>query len=343
MAKLRFGVVGIGNIVQGTIAPAIVAEEGCELVAAVSRDQGRADAFAEKFGARFAYTDYDEMLANPEVDAVFIATPNLQHSAQTIAAARAGKHVMCDKPMATSVADAVASVEACNAAGVKLGINFHNRHLPWVQDTRAMVAEGRIGDIEVIQVQGGSGPRHYDNWRADPAMAGLGTLYNVGVHILDFLGWILDSEATEVTALFDQQPGSGAVEMLAMVLLRFRNGTMAYLNANEKLLFPQNDIAIHGKKGRIIGAGLTRSRADGELRLMTEEGETVTPYPSPGAHRRSVAAFARAVLAGETPNASGADGLRSMQLCDAIARAVVDRRTVEVDYAVAPGGSPAAK
>ena len=331
-ARLRFGVIGIGNIVQGTIAPAIVAEAGCELVAAVSRDQGRADAFAEKFGARFVYTDYDEMLANPEVDAVFIATPNQQHSAQTIAAARAGKHVMCDKPMATSVADAVASVEACEDAGVKLGINFHNRHLPWVQDTKAMVAEGRIGDIEVIQVEGGSGPRHYENWRADPAIAGLGTLYNVGVHMLDFLGWILDSEATDVTALFDQEPGSREVEMLAMVLLRFRNGTMAYLNANERILFPQNDIAIYGKEGRIVGSGLTRSRADGELHLLTKEGETVTPYPSPGAHRRSVAAFARAVLAGQTPNASGADGLRSMQLCDAIARSVMERRTVAVDY-----------
>ena len=199
-----------------------------------------------------------------------------------------------------------------------------------------MVSEGRIGDIEVIQVEGGSGPRHYDNWRADPAMAGLGTVYNVGVHMLDFFRWILDSEATEVTALFDRQPGSGEIEMLAMVLLRFGNGTMAYLNANERLLFPQNDIAIHGKKGRIIGAGVTRSRADGELRLLTEEGETVTPYSNVGAHRRSVAAFARAVLAGETPNASGVDGLRSIQLCDAIARSVRERRTVEVDYAVSP-------
>jgi 1,5-anhydro-D-fructose reductase (1,5-anhydro-D-mannitol-forming) len=200
-----------------------------------------------------------------------------------------------------------------------------------------MVARGRIGEIEVIQVEGGSGPRHYDNWRADPAMAGLGTLYNVGVHMLDFLRWILDSEATEVTALFDHPPGSGEIEMLAMVLLRFGNGTMAYLNANERLLFPQNDIAIHGKRGRIIGAGVTRSRADGELRFLTDEGETVTPYLNEGAHQRSVAAFTRAVLAGETPNASGVDGLRSIELCDAIARSARERRTVGVDYVVAPG------
>lgn len=332
MSNLGWGVIGIGNIVQGTIAPAMVAEPECDLVAAVSRDQGRADAFAEKFQARFAYTNYNEMLANPEVEAVFIATPNNQHAAQVVAAAKAGKHVLCDKPMAINVPDAIAAVEACEKAGVKLGINFHNRHLPWVQDAKKLVADGVIGTVDVIQVEGSSGPRHYDNWRADPTSAGFGTLYNVGVHILDFLGLILDAEATDVTAMFDKQPGSGAVEGLAMILLRFSNGTIAYVNCNEKVRFPQNDIVIYGSKGRITGAGLTRSRVDGDLHVLTENRETVTPYPSPGAHRRSVAAFTKAVLAGQQPNASGLDGLRSMQLCDAIARSVTDRRTVEVDY-----------
>ena len=332
MARLRWGVIGIGNIVQGTIAPAMVAEDDCDLIAAVSRDQGRADDFAAKFGARYAYTNYDEMLSNAEVDAVFIATPNDQHAAQTIAAARAGKHVMCDKPMAITVADAIASVEACQEAGVKFGINFHNRHLPWVQDTKKMVAEGVIGDVDLIQVEGSSGPRHYDNWRADPEMAGLGSLYNVGVHVLDFLGWILNAEAIEATGFFDQQPGSGRVERLATVLLRFSNGTIAYVNSNEKVHFPKNDIVIYGNKGRIAGPGLTRARVDGDLQVVTEDGETIIPYPSPGAHRRSVAAFTNAVLTDREPNASGLDGLRSMQLCDAIARSVVERKSIEVDY-----------
>jgi 1,5-anhydro-D-fructose reductase (1,5-anhydro-D-mannitol-forming) len=332
MAKLRWGVIGIGNIVQSTIAPAMVAEADCELIAAVSRDQGRADEFAARFGARYAYTEYDEMLANPEVEAVFIATPNNQHAAQTIAAARAGKHVLCDKPMAITVADAVASVEACEEAGVKLGINFHNRHLPWVQDTKKMVADGEIGEVELIQVEGSSGPRQYDNWRTDPEMAGLGSLYNVGVHVLDFLGWILDAEAIEVTGFFDERPGSGQVERLATVLMRFSNGTVAYVNSNEKIHFPKNDIVIYGTKGRIAGSGLTRARIDGDLQVLTGDGETMTPYPSPQAHRRAVAAFTNAVLTDQDPNASGLDGLRSMQLCEAIARSVVERRTVDVGY-----------
>jgi 1,5-anhydro-D-fructose reductase (1,5-anhydro-D-mannitol-forming) len=332
MTTLGWGVIGLGNIVDTTIAPAMVAEPSCDLVAGVSRDQGRADAFATKFGARFAYDDYDRMLANPEVEAVFIATPNSLHAQQVIAAARAGKHVLCDKPMATNVPDAMQEVEECRRAGVKFGINFHNRHLHWVRDVKEMLARGLVGQVEAVEVEVGSGTRHYTNWRTDPEMAGIGSIYNVGVHALDFLRLILASEAVEVAAMFDQEPGSGAVERLGMVLIRFANGTMAYANCNERLAYPRNDVVFFGSKGRIAGFSLTRARVDGQLTVLTGEGETTTPYPAPGAHQRSVAAFTQAVLSDQEPDASAIDGLRSMQLCEAISRSVKERRVVEVDH-----------
>jgi 1,5-anhydro-D-fructose reductase (1,5-anhydro-D-mannitol-forming) len=337
-AKLGWGVIGIGSIVNGTIAPAMVAEDDCDLVAGVSRDMGRAEAFRDRFGARRAYTDYAEMLADPEVEAVFIATPNAQHADQVVAAAEAGKHVLCDKPMATSVADAARSVQACAEAGVRFGINFHNRHLPWVRDTAALLASGAVGRVSTVQVEAGSGTRVYRNWRADPAMAGLGTLYNVGVHVLDFLGVLLDSVAVEVVAMFDHDPDGRQVDMTDLVLLRFANDTRAYVHFSETNPYPQNHIALYGSSGRITGVNLTRSRSDGVLTVRTADGERVKDYPSPGAHRLSVAAFTRAVLDGREPNASGLDGLRSMVLCDAIARSVRERRVVEVDYAGESGG-----
>lgn len=329
---LGWGVIGIGNIVRTTMAPAMVAEAECELVAAVSRDQARADAFAAEFGARSAYTDYGEMLGNDEVDAVFVATPNIHHPEQVIAAAGAGKHVLCDKPLAINVPDARAAVDACDAAGVKLGINFHNRHLPWVRDVARLIADGIIGEVEMIQLQVSSGFRHYENWRADPEVAGLGSVHNVGVHGLDFLRVLLDSDPVEVMAIFDNRPGSGAVEMLALLQLRFANDTLVQYNANERLRDPLNDIAIYGTEGRIVGRSFTRSRADGELAVLTDAGETVTRYPAPEAHRLSLAAFTRAVLADEEPDASGRDGLRSAQICEAIERSAREGRTVEVVY-----------
>jgi 1,5-anhydro-D-fructose reductase (1,5-anhydro-D-mannitol-forming) len=332
MDVLRFGVIGLGRIVKGTMAPAMVAEPQCELVAAVSRDRGRADAFAEQFGVKYAYTDYDEMLANPEVDAVFIATPNGQHYEQVLAAAQAGKQILCDKPMALSATQAATEVEACERAGVKLGINFHNRHLPWVRDVRQLIADGVIGDVVTIHVEASAGVTPPVDWRDDRKLAGLGTVYSQGVHVLDFLGWIQDSQAVEVAAMFDDQGGRWQVETEAMVLMRFANGSKAYLNCNQTNGYARNDISIYGTRGRIVGTNLTRSRVDGELRVLTDDGETVTPYPSPGAHRRCLAAFAKAVLAGEEPNASGEDGRRSMVLCDAIARSVSERRVVDVRY-----------
>lgn len=331
-ARLRWGIIGIGNIVRSTMAPAMVVEAASDLVAAVSRDQGRADDFAKEFGARFAYTDYDEMLANPEVDAVFIATPNMFHSDQVVAAAGAAKHVFCDKPLGTNVADARRALDACESAGVSLGVNFHNRHLPWVRDVSRLLAEGTIGAIRVIQLQVASGPRHYDNWRADPVMAGLGSVHNVGVHGLDFLRVLLQSDPVEVMAMFDQVPGSGEVEMLALIQLRFENGVMVQYNANETLRDPLNDIVIYGTEGRMVGKSFTRSRSDGELAILTDAGETITRYPAPEAHRLSLAAFTNAVLRGEEPNASGLDGLRSAQVCEAIERSARERRLVEVAH-----------
>lgn len=337
MTELGWGVVGIGQFLTGTIAPAIAAEPNCRLVAAVSRDQERASSFAREFDVPHAYDDYALMLSNPEVDVVYIATPNAHHSRQVIAAAEARKHVFCDKPLATDSAGALAAVQACDRAGVLLGVNFHNRYLPWVQDVATIVRSGAIGEVQVVEVDVGSGPRHYTNWRSDPDLAGLGTVHNVGVHALDFLRVILDAEPVDVVAMFDEPPESGAVEMLALILIRFDNGALVYGNCNEKVPHPSNAIVIHGSAGRITGTGFTRSRVDGDLTVVDIDGETTTHYPAPEAHRLAVAGFARAVIEGRQPSPSGLDGLRSAQLCESIARSVVERRVVAVPPA--PGGA----
>ena len=317
---LRWGVIGLGTIAWTTMGPALRDDPDCELVACVSREQGRAQKFADRYGARVATTSYAEMLAHPEVDAVLVATPNALHAHQVIAAAEAGKHVLCDKPLATSVEDARRQLAACEAAGVQLGIVFHNRYLQWVRDVRRLLAEGVIGDVLTVQLEASAGHWPPEGWRNDPSLAGLGTVYNQGVHVYDALRYLLDAEPVAVSAMFDDEGGRYAIETTALTLMRFDNGVLASVNSNERNPHPQNDIAIFGTAGRIIGRNLTRSREDGELHVLTPDGETVTPYPSPGAHRLLLSAYARGVLAGEPVTPDGDDGLRSMLLCDAIAR-----------------------
>ena len=322
MTKNGWGLVGTGRIADDRILPGINAHAGNRLVAIVSRDQGRADTFAKKFGAQHAYTSFDEMLRNPEVTVVAIHTPNAQHADQAVAAARAGKHVFCDKPMATSVADAERIVRECERAGVKLGIYFHNRFMPCFVETRRILESGEIGEVQLVQLEASPGARpgaRLATWRVDPVLAGLGTTYSIGVHVYDILRYLLASEITMVSAFFDTP--YGVMEETNMSLFRFANGVLAQLSVHEKSPFPHNDFVIYGSKGRIVGRGLTRSRAGGELQVMTVDGKTrSTEFPATNAHGACVAAFSDALLDGRDPVPSGIDGLRSVQVTDAMAR-----------------------
>jgi 1,5-anhydro-D-fructose reductase (1,5-anhydro-D-mannitol-forming) len=327
---LGWGIIGIGNIANRAIAPSIQELPESELVAVVSRDQGRADEFARRHGARCAYTDFAQMLANPDVQVVAITTPNAQHPDQVVAAAKAGKHVLCDKPLALTAVEAQRAMESCRKAGVTLGINFQTRAHACFQRARQIIQDGRIGEVLLVQVEVSAGDSQLRSWRADPALAGLGTIFNIGIHAYDLLLYLLGSEVSEVVTLLDV--GRRAeLERMALTLFRFASGTMAYVNANQRTPNHQPDIDIYGTKGRILGHGITRPWLDGEMRVLTEEGETVTQESTHDCYRRLIDDFNHAVLEGREPLASGLDGLRSVQLTDAIARSAREGRVVQLE------------
>ena len=124
---LGWGIIGIGSHSNLKIAPAMKVAKDSELVAVYGRDQARTDAFAQTHGAKTAYTSLNDLLKDSRIDAVFVASPNSLHATQTIHAANAGKHVLSEKPMATTIDDAVAMVRGCREHGVKLGIGFEHR------------------------------------------------------------------------------------------------------------------------------------------------------------------------------------------------------------------------
>jgi 1,5-anhydro-D-fructose reductase (1,5-anhydro-D-mannitol-forming) len=321
-----WGLIGTGRIADDRILPGINAFAGNKLIAVVSRDEARASAFARKFGAQHAYTSYEDMLRNPDVTVVAIHTPNSLHAEQAIAAARAGKHVFCDKPMATTVADAERVIRECEKSGVKLGVNFHNRFMPCFIETKRIIDSGEIGEVLLVELEASPGASPQStraSWRVDPALAGLGTTMSIGVHVYDILRYMLSSEIVTVTAFFDTP--RGVMERTNLSVFRFANGVLAQLNVNQKAPNPHNDFVIYGTTGRITGRGLTRSRASGELQVLTGDGKTRrTEFPSINAHAACVAGFSQALLDGRAPSPSGIDGLRSVQLTDAMARSAWD-------------------
>ena len=321
-AKNGWGLIGTGRIAEDRMLPGINSYEGNQLIGVVSRDAGRANDFARRFNAKHAYISYDDLLRNPEVTVVAIHTPNSLHAEQAIAAARAGKHVFCDKPMATSVADAERIVRECEKAGVMLGVNFHNRFMPCFIETKRIIDSGEIGKVLMVQVEASAGPAAASvsaSWRGDPALAGLGTSMNVGVHVYDILRYLLSSEIVQVSAMFDAAPG--VMERTSLATFKFANGVMAQLNVNQTTPNAHNDFVIYGDKGRITGKGLTRSRAGGELQVITNDGASrSTAFSAVNAHAACVVGFSKAILEGSAPVASGIDGLRSVQLTDAMGK-----------------------
>lgn len=324
---IGWGIIGLGRIAGSQIAPAITASENSALVSVVSRDRGRAEEFARTHGAASALDDYAKMLADPAVDAVYIATPNALHAGQVAAAAQAGKHVLCDKPLALTVADARRCAEECRSAGVRLGIMFQTRYHDGLADAAKLVRDGGIGKVVVAEVTMSGGRNLPKGWRTDPALAGLGTLNNIGVHAFDVLRYLLSSEVTEVTALTDSEPGY-RIDTTALVLLRFSSGTIGYVHANQSAPNARDDIVLYGTEGRVLGANLSRPGRDGTLTVTTAAGERSQPAGSRDAYRRAVAAFAAAIADGRDPSPSGEDGVRSVELTTAIAEAVRERRVV---------------
>jgi 1,5-anhydro-D-fructose reductase (1,5-anhydro-D-mannitol-forming) len=311
------GIVGLGRAADGLVGPGIAADPQSELVAVVSRDEGRAKEFAGKHGARHAYTRYEDLLADPAVDVVYIATPNALHAEQAISAAEAGKHVLCEKPLAMTVEDARRVVEAAREHGVRLGTNFQTRHFAPVEEIQRAIRAGEIGDILVVQAESSPGANPLRGWRTDASLAGMGTVNNIGVHPLDLVRYLVAAEVREVAAMTDVGRRD-ELETLALVLLRFEGGALAYVNANQKVPLHQNDIELYGTSGTILGRNCTRPGFDSEVTVRTADGERTIQSSTRDGFDRAVAAFNRAILEDRTPSASGEDGLRSVEVVDAI-------------------------
>jgi 1,5-anhydro-D-fructose reductase (1,5-anhydro-D-mannitol-forming) len=330
--RIGWGVVGTGRIASTEIAPAVRALDNSTLVGVVSRDLARAQAFAAAHGepgrAR-AHDDLAALLADPDVDAVYVATPNALHAEQVVAAARAGKHVLCDKPLATSVEDAERVVQACESAGVQLGITFQTRRHEGMAEVRDLVAAGEIGRVVLAEVEMSPGRTLLKGWRTDPALAGAGTTNNVGVHAYDLLRFVLGEEVVEATAALGHEPGL-ELDTVSLALLRFTGGALAYVNVNQATPHSRPDLVLHGTEGRVLAARATRPHLQGEVEVLGRSGERRFPVDTGACFTATVGAFADAVLHGRAVTPSGQDGLVSARLVEALMRSAREGRTVRL-------------
>jgi predicted dehydrogenase len=338
---LRWGIIGAGEIAGRAMAPGLKLAAGSDLYAVQCRTLEKAQAFAARHGAQKAYDSIEALLDDAGIDAVYIATPNSLHAPHTIAAARAGKHVLCEKPMATTIRDAEAMIGACDRHGVTLGVVFQNRYHHAHLEARRHVASGALGEIDLVTAQlcrGFMRGRHWSGWRVDPAMTGAGAIVAQAVHPIDLLRHLLGAEVAEVQAMTDEAFSSRSVEEMSYTLLRFANGTHGIVVAGTLLPRFDNDVVLYGTQAKLACRASLGVQREGTQPQMTFESETInTRIDFPGDNSNSarmarlVEDFAGSVRDRTEPALSGRNGLAMVRIALAIQESSRQRRAVRVE------------
>jgi 1,5-anhydro-D-fructose reductase (1,5-anhydro-D-mannitol-forming) len=324
---MKWGIIGAGEIAGRSFAPGVKLAPGAKLTAVWRRDLAKAQAFAAQFGGPRAYDSLERMLGDPELDAVYIATPNSLHADHAVMAATAGKHVICEKPMATTVRDAERMIEACERNKVRLGVMFQNRFHPAHLEARRHIQAGALGEVDLASAQlcrGYQRGGHWSGWRVTPEMTGSGAIVAQAVHPIDLLRHLMDSEVVEVQAMTDEAPPVRPVEEMAYCLLRFANGAHASVIAGTLMPRHDNDVLFYGSKAKITCKGTLGVPRAGEPGLFSIEGDAVNArvdYPtdsSASKMARFVEDFSRAVAGNAAIGSSGENGLQMVRIAVAL-------------------------
>jgi len=330
---LGWGLIGASTIAREHMLPAINAQPDSRVVAVLSSDPSRAQLYAADLGIQRVHATLPEMLADPEIDVVYISTTNDQHAPQTIAAAQAGKHVLCEKPLALNLEDARSMIEACQRAGVTLGTNHHLRNAVTHRTLRRLVADGTIGEPLAARVfHAVSLPAHLRGWRVQRPKAGGGVIFDITVHDTDTLRFILDDEVAEVTALSANQGLAGAdLEDAVMGVMRFSGGTLAQFHDAFTIRHARTGLEVHGTDGSLYAIDVMTQAPTGVITLRRDGREaTVDTGPHENLYERSVRQFNLAVQGRGQPAATGEDGLQSLAVALAVHRSAREGRTVTV-------------
>ncbi len=324
--SISWGILGAGAIADRQMAPAIDLAHDQRLVAVMRRDGAMARAFAAKHGAARAYDTVDALLADGQVDAVYVATPPDTHAEYTILAAEQGKHVLCEKPMALDVLQAQRMIEACQTNGVQLMVCYYQRFNARHQQIKRLLDAGAVGRVTAVRVSFSSyHPPRPGSWHHDPRISGGGPLMDLAPHCVDLLRYLC-GPVTEVSAMVDTLASISAVEDTATLLLRLENGAQAVITTHWSAANhdPEhlNCIEIDGTQGTILAAPIQAKDSAGSLRLITAEGSQDFPV-APGGPRPHVVlleALGLALNSGQPAPVPGQEGLAGLAVIQAAYR-----------------------
>ncbi len=335
--KIGFAVVGLGNIAKASVLPAFTKCKRASLLAVVARTKKHAEPMARQFKAKSAYgTDnFAECLGNPEISAIYIATPPGQHLDLTLQAAKAGKHVLCEKPLAATDAEASAMVDACRAYNVLLMTAYRKYFEPSCLFIKKLIQAGSLGRLDVFHTSFSElfTPGISLGWLLDPLQAGGGPLMDLGVYCVNTSRWLAGEDPAEVTAHAWQNNPSRFQDVEEGVSFRLQfpsglivQGSSTYGAALSSFLF------IQGSKGWL---SLSPAYPFDEARHLTgkingrwlEKKFKVVEEFAP-----QIDAFAEAIRKKQSVEPDGTQGLRDMKILHAIYESATIRKSVVINY-----------
>jgi len=337
--KIGFAVVGLGAIAQGAVLPAFRHAKRAQLVALVGRDRGKAEKLARRFGAVTAYCveEFGACLGNPEVDAVYLATPQSEHLSATVAAARAGKHVLCEKPLAISSVQSAEMVRVCEECGVQLMTAYRKYFEPSVLYLKNLIQSGKLGKIDVINTS--FSELHVAGksiaWLLDSKVSGGGPLMDLGVYCVNTSRWLVEEDPVEVSAHAWKKDAERFRDVEEGISFRMQfasglvvQGISTYSSVISSFVF------VQGTKG---WACLTPAFPFDEERMLTgkiggkwfEKKFKVVDEFAP-----ELDAFATAIQTRKSVEPDGRQGHRDMIILEAIYEAARKNGPVSVRYGV---------
>ena len=328
----KWGLIGASTIAKEWVIGAIRATGG-EIVSVMSTSAERGRAYAAENGIARAVTDLDALVNDPAIDAVYISTTNELHRDQTLAAIRAGKHVLCEKPLAMALEDAHAMVRAAKEAGVVLATNHHLRNAATHGAMREAIKAGRIGrPLSARIFHAVFLPPHLQGWRLDRPEAGGGVILDITVHDADTLRFVLDDNPVEAIA-FAQAGGlaKGDLEDAVMGVLRFKSGLIAQFHDGFTTKFAETGLEVHGTEGSLFGRNVMTQSATGTVTLRDAEGERDLPLDHRNLYETALSAFHAAVAGKGRPSATGEDGVWSLATGLAVVEAARTGAAVKIE------------
>lgn len=321
---VRFGIAGFGLHARKRLMPGFARAENCRVTALSRRDLYQAHQTAEQYKIPFAFDSVAELCRSPEVDAVFVATPNVSHRADVLAAISCGKAVLCEKPMGMNAGECWQMVEAARQAGILLGVAQVFRFEDSTAWFRERIARGKIGTpvFARCEFSVAVGPQHPRTWIRDSAVAGGGPIADVGVHCIDTLRFILQDEVVRVSAQGSFASASGDAETAATLLLEFSRGTLGTVMASFQAEY-RTPLEVVGTEGTLSGNDALAVESPGALELRRGSA-LVESYTAANvlSYTRQVEGFAAAVEGKAVFPVPAEEGYRNQLVLDAAYRSL---------------------